>query len=371
MTHADALPEDASVRMLAILERMDARLSRLEATVDTLASQAPALAATAADTIDSTLARLGEQGVDVDERIQTSVGTLEVLTRPASARLLARLLERTEDLEALLDLLPQAPGLAATAADTADAVLARLAERGVDIDARAQAALQALELATRPEVNQLLSAAIDNSETLVKLGAVLPQLEGLAATAADTADGLIGQLAADGVDIDARVRGGLRAIELLSRPEVLAALEEGMPKLLELPGLAAAAADTLDGVIGRVLAQGVMVDERLASLITAAEVMTRPETVRLVNTLMSRSEELASLTEVLLESGVFAPEAADMVGNTGAALVATRKEPNGAVGMFGVLRGLSDPDIQRAASFALRFAQRFGQMLRHSPAQAK
>lgn len=355
MTHANTLPEDASdtARILALLERMDARLTRLESTVSALADQAPGLTAAAVDTIDAALARLAETGVDVDERVHNSISTLEVATRPETLRLLQRVVDRSGDIEAVLDVLPQAPGLAAAAVDTVDGALARIAAQGIDVDARLRTALDLVEKLTRPEVACQLSEAM----------AQLDALPGLIAAAADTFDGITGQLGADGVDLDARVRSGLRTLELLTRPEVTDLIEQSIPQLLELPGMAAAAADTLDGVIGRMYSHGIQVDDRLQALTRAAEVMTRPETVGLVNMLMSRSEELAGLTQTLLESGVFAQESANLVGNTGDALVATRKEPNGALGLFGLMRSLRDPNIQRAASFGIRFAQRFGQML--------
>jgi hypothetical protein len=80
-----ASPEPSVV---AALERIEQRLARLEGAVaqlDTLARTAPGVLATVTDTLDHTAARLAESGIDVDERMRTSLRLLERLTAPRAA----------------------------------------------------------------------------------------------------------------------------------------------------------------------------------------------------------------------------------------------------------------------------------------------
>jgi len=56
-----------------------------------------------------------------------------------------------------------------------------------------------------------------------------------------------------------------------------------------------------------------------------------------------------------------------LVGEAGDAFVASRKElrqsPK-AVGVFGLLKALRDPDVQRAAALIVEFGRRFGRSLK-------
>jgi hypothetical protein len=79
-----------------------------------------------------------------------------------------------------------------------------------------------------------------------------------------------------------------------------------------------------------------------------------------------KARELEALG-VLLRSDVLAPEAVAVVAGAADALVESRGEGQGEeaprVGLFGLLRALSDPDVQRSLGFLLRFAKNFGRIL--------
>ncbi len=70
--------------------------------------------------------------------------------------------------------------------------------------------------------------------------------------------------------------------------------------------------------------------------------------------------------DALLDSGVFHPDTVRLVGQAGDAFVssheALRQSPK-PVGLFGLLRALRDPDIQRAAGLIVEFGRRFGSSL--------
>lgn len=81
--------------LVAVLERIDQRLARLEGAVerlDTVARGAPGALAIATDTFDGVAARLAESGVDIDERVRTTLRVLERLTAPEAANAVETLL---------------------------------------------------------------------------------------------------------------------------------------------------------------------------------------------------------------------------------------------------------------------------------------
>ncbi|MFN8373067.1 MAG: DUF1641 domain-containing protein [Anaerolineae bacterium] len=65
----------------------------------------------------------------------------------------------------------------------------------------------------------------------------------------------------------------------------------------------------------------------------------------------------------LMQSGLFAPKTVAVVGQAGDALVESyeqhHQDPK-SLGLFGLLRALNDPDIQRALGFAAGFGKQFG-----------
>jgi hypothetical protein len=82
---ANGAAADRDGRLVAVLERLDARLARLEqrmGRLDAVESQLPALLATATDTVDSIVARLGDAGFDLDERMRSLARAADRLTSP-------------------------------------------------------------------------------------------------------------------------------------------------------------------------------------------------------------------------------------------------------------------------------------------------
>lgn len=127
-----------------------------------------------------------------------------------------QMLEALSRIEARLDRLERAvardaPDALAMVTDTADGWIARAAERGIDVDARARAALALVEQITEPRTLAALGQAAELAKTLPDLVAM----------AADTADGAVGALAARGIDVDARAHDLARVAERLTSKEAL------------------------------------------------------------------------------------------------------------------------------------------------------
>ena len=194
-------------RLLAAVLRMEERVERLEARLQPvleLIDQAPAAVATASDIADDLVARKG----DVDERLRAALHLVDRLSEPSTLRAMQK----------AVDLLDDAPQLAAVAGDLFDASVARIP----DFDERLRRGLALLDAISRPE---MLSAA----QSAVNIAAQAPDM---AATAGDILDAWAKRVAESGVDMGRLVevlqefaQGMLR---LATAPEVQRFLESAM-----------------------------------------------------------------------------------------------------------------------------------------------
>lgn len=161
-------------------------------------------------------------------------------------------------------------------------------------------------------------------------------------------------------------RSALAVLERIDRR--LARLESVVDRLelLEktLPAAVATTADTLDDVADRLRERGVDLDQRLHVVLDVAERLTSPEALRAVTTVLDKLQ----LVQHLLDSGIMAEPAVDVVGRAGYALAAARAEPTREVGLWGAARAMSDDDVKRAVGFVVRVAQLFGRSLEERPA---
>ncbi len=114
-----------------------------------------------------------------------------------------------------------------------------------------------------------------------------------------------------------------------------------------LPGAVAMLADTFDSLAAQLGEAGVDLDERMRSVVRAVEVATAPRAV--------------SGLAALVESKLLEPTSLATVSQLAAAL-ADHGEAK-AVGPWGALRALRDPDVQRALGFLLAVARQFGKNL--------
>ena len=435
---------DPTARILALLEGMDARLSRLEGAVaglQELTEHAPAVVAGVTDTVDHYAVAARDRGVDLDAHVRSSVQLAEALTRPEVVNTLGRLIDRLDTVDAALSVAEQLPGMAAGAVDTVDGLIRAASAQGIDVDARLRASLALVERMSAPETVEALLSLTDKLDTVAESLAIAEQLPGMAAGAVDTVDGLVraasaqgidvdarlraslalaermsapetveallsltdklpllaesaalaeqlpgmvagmvdtvdglvARAAAEGIDVDARIKASLSLVETATRPETLATLEklttklEDIAPMLELvdqaPGAIAGMVDTLDGLAMRLSAQGINVDERIHLLLAAAEKLTDPSIVGLLQKVLERSDDLTRLVDTLLESGIFEETAVQVVGFSGQALSDSKLSNPAPVGAWGAMTSLSDPDVQRALGFALQFARSFGRLI--------
>lgn len=175
----------------ALLQRIDERLARVERAVEraeAAAAGAPGMVATAVDALDGIAARAQAGGVDIDERLAGMLRLVERLTDPRTERALTRLLEAAPLLERAIGVAEQAPGLVATALDTADSLADRAREAGIDLDERLRILARVLERLTAPEALnavEALLAKVDSLKAVLASGILDPQALAAVATAGD------------------------------------------------------------------------------------------------------------------------------------------------------------------------------------------
>lgn len=317
----------------AALNRLLDRVETLEKAVSRLADlleQAPGMAAMVGDMADEQLRQAKGRGVEIDQRLKTALALAERLTAP----------EMVAKINQLLDLADQAPQAVAMVGDMVDGTLRQVTMRGVDIDQRLRTALALAERLTAPEmvanINQLLDLADQAPQAMAMIG--------------DMVDGTFRQAAMRGVDIDQRLKLALEMAEKLTDPGRVAQINQLLELADQAPAVLAMMGDMADGMAARLELQA-----RLDAGLSIADKATRPETLR----------KLGEMFDVLLEaeSGMLSPEAVRTLGKTANALVISQQQPAQPIGMFGLLRAMGDPDIQRAMGFLLTFGRQFGKSL--------
>lgn len=136
------------------LERLDARMDQLESAV----LQGQDIGAVALDTFDTHVDTLRARGIEIDVRSKELLDITELLTKPEVLGRIRRLAGQTDQLVTLLQGVEELPGLAATGIDTFDSIMANAQRRGIDLDARGEALVTAMEHLSSPAAVATLEA---------------------------------------------------------------------------------------------------------------------------------------------------------------------------------------------------------------------
>lgn len=215
-------------------------------------------------------------------------------------RLLERILERLERIEARLERIEQvgaqAPALAAIATDVFDEGCRRAGERGIDMDARLGRVLHLTEQLTEPGTLDALETLLARLPQLTALAGQLDAMPGLLAVVGDVFDEWAAHLSRQGIDLEHAVQQGLQAALWLGQ-RVSATELERLGFLLQ--------SDVLDPHVLAVVAKS--------------------------------GRALATCHE-----GACATQAPERIGP------------------LGLLRSLTDPNVQRSLAFLVQVARCFG-----------
>ena len=203
--------------------------------------------------------------------------------------------------------------------------------------------------------------------SLEKASAAAAAAPSTVAIAVDTIDTFAAKAQERGVDLDERLGSALRTLERLTDPKT----ERALNSLLDLadrgPSMMAAFVDTADSLAERANEMGIDLDDRLRVLARVLERLTAPEALAAVEALLAKVDAL----KAVLESGILDPKALATVATAGDALAKAAADPPATMGLFGALRASSDPEVQTALSFLIRFAHAFGADLKDPPNKPK
>jgi uncharacterized protein YjgD (DUF1641 family) len=176
-------------------------------------------------------------------------------------------------------------------------------------------------------------------------------LQRLALTVPVLADGagamaqqFIEQAEGQGVDVYDSAELGVSLAVKAADPRTLQALDDLMGKL-ELVQFAANAGEQLKGKLDEATDVDALVTTGIDVAVKLAKVAQTPE------------------FQSVLNSGVLEAKGLAVVSSASSALVDTSASSVSPVGLFGALKMMGDPDVQKAVGFALAVAKQFGQRL--------
>ena len=186
------------------------------------------------------------------------------------------------------------------------------------------------EKLTRPD----MMAKLDD---LMEMANTAP---GLMAVTGDMVGETYRQAAANGIYLEERVKAGLEMAEKLTRPEMVANLNQLIEMAETAPNFIAMIGDIADEAYRNALAQGIDIEA-----------------------LVRKGAGAASQLEALFDSGILDPDAVKTVGYAGKALAEASKQEIKPVGLFQMLGALRDPDTQKALGFLLSVGKNLGNQL--------
>jgi uncharacterized protein YjgD (DUF1641 family) len=172
----------------------------------------------------------------------------------------------------------------------------------------------------------------------------------LLATVTEIADSMAARMG----DLDERSHALIQVTEKLTRPQTLETLEKAVEMAEQAPALVATGVDVMDASMRQLAESGLPIEHL----------------VEIAQSFIKGLAELSTSPEVrnLLQSGMLNPQAVKTLGQAAEALADASKAPQRQVGVFGALRALGQPEVQRAIGFLMNVAERFGQSIDQPPA---
>ena len=184
------------------------------------------------------------------------------------------------------------------------------------------------------------------------------QLPNLVAVVTDTLDQHANQLQARGVELEERAQTALLLLERLTEPSTADAVMSMLELARQAPNAIAMLVDSIDARAAT-LSERIDLSQRAATIARIAERLTSPSALGIIETLINHLPSL----EQLLSAGVLGPGPIDIVSRAGQALSQAQQTAPRQVGLFGLLRALSDSDVQHTLGFAIAFARELGRNL--------
>lgn len=210
----------------------------------------------------------------------------------------------------------------------------------------------------------LLDGLTRIDERLARMERRLDQLERISelpnfvAMITDTLDQHANQLRDHGVNLEERAQTALALLERITEPGTAHAVSTLLELAEQAPNAIAMLVDSIDA---RAAALGERIDlsQRAVTLARVAERLTSPAALSAIEVAIDHLPAI----EQLLSAGMLGPGPIDIVSRAGQALSHAQQSAPRAVGLFGLLRALSDPDVQHTLGFAIAFARELGHNL--------
>jgi uncharacterized protein YjgD (DUF1641 family) len=197
---------------------------------------------------------------------------------------------------------------------------------------------------------------------------------GMLSMVTDMADEAYLRAAQNGVVVEDRLKNALQIAEKLTHPQMMENLDKFFRFADQLPGLISMATDMADQRYQRAAENGVYLDERLSSALALAEKLTRPEMVARIDQLTTLVQQGPGLVAALVDTldgamvqtsvNPLDPRVLGFLSKTGQALSESQsQEPAKIKGIFGLLKALRDSDLQRALGFFINFGKALGKKI--------
>ena len=194
--------------VVASLNRLLDRIEALEESVTTLHNtikEAPGMVAMTTDMVDEAIRTAKDSGIDINQRGKNVLQLAKRLTGDKTV----------ENLNRLLDVAEEAPGLLTMVADIIDAEISRASESGINIEERLRNVLQLAVQLTNPETLSILKNSLEAA----------PTIPGLLSMATDMVDEQMNGAKTKGIDIGQRIKSLVTIADKLTDPQTIESME--------------------------------------------------------------------------------------------------------------------------------------------------
>ena len=187
-------------------------------------------------------------------------------------------------------------------------------------------------------------------------------VEDALATGMDLVDEKVSQASDEGIDVESRLSGLLGLLVQLTEPENMQAIQtliQRLPQIAQLaklvdefPNLIATFGDVFDDYGRRCEADGINLEDGLINGLQAI--------LWLGSQIDKRDRERLS---ALFQSEILSKDSISVVANAADALADAQKQSldsDDRIGLFGLLKALKKPEVQKAIAFAAIFGESFG-----------
>ncbi len=210
-----------------------------------------------------------------------------------------------------------------------------------------------------------------------RLTSVLNQAPDLMSIAVDSSDDLIMTSKQNDISVDHRIQDGIKLLGRLSDPEVNKVINGLLDALEQGPGLISIVADTIDTEVGRANAGSVTLDDRIRGISNLITKLSDPTMVEKVDSILNFADQAPGLMAMTMDSvdGFMKNHGTDLIDSLAFlqkdnlvfikklsdSLCEAQAQPPAKVrGIFGMLRTLKDPAIQKTLGFLMNILKNLG-----------